>query len=331
MVGKMQIYNSIDEVKQNAKIVASFGTFDGIHRGHRYLIDTAKSIAKQKNAKVLVYTFTNIPKMFTEKLESLQILSEEDKILLFEMIGIDYLLMEKFNDKIRELDNVSFIKRLKDRLNITDIVVGSDFRFGKNAIGDVDWLKEHEEEFAFKLHVQNLLVHEDIRISSSKIREFLKNAELEKLKNLLGRFHFVKSKVIRGRKIGRTIGFPTANLLIDKRYAKLANGVYSTLILYEDKLYFSITNVGFKPTFSDYTMSIESFIFEFDKDIYGKTIRVFFLEKIRDTQKFSGINELKVAISNDKNYVLKNLEKYKTDIKNCDLLSKFEIISWYFN
>lgn len=265
--------------------IVTIGNFDGLHLGHLEIMKRLIDVGKAKNLEPMVY-------VIEKNCLGERILTREDKVDILKDIGICDVYFETFTSKFENTSAYDFIKKvLIDKFNVKAVVVGLDFRFGKNREGDISYLKKFFEVDVLK-KVDN--------ISSTGIRELIKMGNVKKANMLLGREFFLRGKVIRGLKIGRTIGFKTANLEIDSKMIVPSNGVYKTRTLYDGNLYNSITNIGYNPTIVGLRhKSIETNIFDFDQDIYDKNIEVYFLDKIREEKKFSSVDELVYNIKND--------------------------------
>lgn len=287
---------SIDE-----KLCCAIGNFDGVHLGHQRLIEEAKL----HNLKSAVLTFNPHPSVFLKKIKNYPLLTPMDiKKDIIESLGVDYLIIFEFNDIISKLSKDEFIDVLK-RLNIQSIVCGYDFTFGYKALGTISDLKNH-----FDVYEIPKVVKDDIRVSSSYIRELLSFGNIYDANRLLGRNYVMRGRVIYGSQKGRLIGFPTANLFHDG-YFLLKNGVYFVTIKYKDKDYYGMCNIGHNPTFNfQAELRVEVHIFDMDLNIYNEIIDVNFIEKIRDEKKFNSVDELKEQLTKDK--------------EKCILLTKME-------
>ena len=285
-----------DEIYINKDICVAIGNFDGLHLGHMSLIN---QVYKSELAKGII-TFTNHPSSYVSN-EIKQILSLEDKIK--ELSNLDYLIILDFNEELKNLSADDFIKFLQKN-NIKEVVCGKDFRFGKNRIGDINLLAKN-----FKLDVKDDVYLEGVKVSSTLIRTKLKLGEIETVNKLINRIYKISGKVVDGNKQGRKIGFPTANLE-PYDYLIPSTGVYATKVLIDGKLYNSMTNIGHNPTFNmSENLKVETYILDFDKDIYGEEISIYFYKKIRDEKKFDSVSKLVLELGKNKIEIVKYFKK----------------------
>lgn len=299
----MQVIHSND-IKNyfDCKTGVGLGNFDGLHIGHMALINTLIRESQLNGLSSIVYTFTKHPEnILRKKLITPLLLTEQKKIDLLSEISLDYLYFDEFNEEFSRLSPEDFVRHiLIDKLNIKLAVVGYDYKFGYQGQGEISLLKELGKKYGFKVIVIPAIKCDNKIISSTKIRECIINGELETSYELLGRNYSITAEVVSGRRIGNTIGFPTANIHPERFLVLPANGVYITKTLLDGKLYNSMTNVGFNPTFEDVKqMTVETHLIDFNQDIYGKKIEVFFLKKLRDEKKFENVDCLVQQIAKD--------------------------------
>ncbi len=308
----MQVIHSTDSSNGfSAKTGVGLGNFDGLHIGHMALINTLIRESQLNNLNSIVYTFTKHPEnILRKKLITPLLLTEQKKIDLLGEISLDYLYFDEFNEDFSRLSPEDFVKKiLLDKLNIKLAVAGYDYRFGYMGQGDIPFLKELGQKYGFKVVVIPAIKCDDEVISSTRIRNCIINGELETAYKLLGRNYSITAEVVSGRRIGNTIGFPTANIHPERFLVLPENGVYITKTLLDGKLYNSMTNVGYNPTFEDVKQkTVETHIIDFNQDIYGKKIEVFFLKKIRNEKKFESVELLKEQISKDMGTARRYLE-----------------------
>lgn len=298
------IRNRFQDNKIQGSVVA-IGNFDGIHIGHKSVIDEAKRIAKESKKKISLLTFEPHPKCFFKNRKvNFRITPFRDKFEMIKKLGIDYYLNFNFNHNFSNISANKFIKNiLVKELRVHHVVTGFDFVFGNKQEGDTNLLINESKKKLFKFTlVKEKKLQENIKISSSEIRKNLKVGNLKKVKDILGRNWHIKSRVMRGKKLASKIGFPTANLKIDK-YCKLCFGVYKVLVIYKmngDATKFEgIANYGIKPTFNGIEPILEVNIFNFNKVIYHEYLEVFFISFIRKEKKFNNFKELKNQIEED--------------------------------
>lgn len=308
----MQVIHSTDSNNSfSAKTGVGLGNFDGLHIGHMALINTLIRESQLNNLNSIVYTFTKHPEnILRKKLITPLLLTEQKKIDLLGEISLDYLYFDEFNEDFSRLSPEDFVKKiLIDKLNIKLAVAGYDYRFGYMGQGDIPFLRELGQKYGFRVVVIPAIKCDDEVISSTRIRNSIINGELETAYKLLGRNYSITAEVVSGRRIGNTIGFPTANIHPERFLVLPENGVYITKTLLDGKLYNSMTNVGYNPTFEDVKeKTVETHIIDFNQDIYGKKIEVFFLKKIRNEKKFESVELLKEQISKDMSTARRYLE-----------------------
>ncbi len=303
----MNIYNNINEVKNIKNPIVTIGTFDGIHIGHKAVFDKMKDLALNFDGETVVITFHPHPRQVlnidTSNLRF--ICTQEDKLKKFEEIGIDNVIIINFTKEFSRTPSDVFIKTyIVERLHPAALVVGYDHHFGKNRIGDYDILYDLGKRHGFSVERINAQDVEHIAVSSTKIRRALAVGNVAAANKLLGYRYSLCGTVIRGNMIGRTIGFPTANLDIAPQYMLLTNaGVYACKAVYEGKEYNAMANIGRRPTIGDvkdgnYVAEVN--IFDFDTDIYGQALRINLIDRIRDEIKFANLDELKHQLNEDR-------------------------------
>lgn len=289
------------EIEGEKGSVITIGNFDGLHLGHKKLINTTKKIALEKGFNSVVFSFNPHPLEVLKNEQFLYIFTQEEKRreLLKERINI--FLNCPFNPNFANLSPEEFIDILYEKLNCRVLVVGEDYCFGKNRAGNVNILKKIGEKKGIEvIKISDILVDGE-RVSSTKIRESLKAKNIKKANLLLNRCYSILGIVSEGNKLGRTIGFPTANIIPEKNKLLPPDGVYITKTIYNGKVYKSLTNIGKNPTINNSIRTVETYIFDFNQNIYGKEIEVLFLEWVRDVKKFVSLEELKQQIAKDTN------------------------------
>ena len=289
---------NLKEIKQNKNIVI-LGNFDGIHIGHQIILQKAVKEAKEKNLKTIVYTFSEYPKNQQTKITTCS-----EKAYLLNENGIDYLYLEQF-EKVRNYSVEEFVEKIiVNILNANEVYCGFNFTFGKGKSGNAETLEKLLREKNIKLNVQEPILDENGEIiSSTRVRNYIKEGNFEKVRKLLGHNFIILGEVVYGKQLGRMIGFPTANLRFENKiYPEF--GVYGVKIHIEndEKVYNGVMNIGRNPTVDVGVLSVETNIFNFNEDIYGKVILIEVLENIRPEKKFDSVEELKTQIGNDVNY-----------------------------
>lgn len=296
----MKIFTNLDELEKiHHGTGIALGTFDGFHLGHQKVIKSLVEKCKQLNLKSVLFTFSNHPREVVHVGDHIsRIMTIDEKIKVASNMGIDYLVILKFDKEFMSIEARAFIEDLLiDILNAKLLSVGYNFRFGYKAKGDVQLLKNYKD--IFELLVTEAVYEKEFNVSSTLIRELLEHGNIEKANSLLGRPYKISSTVVEGKKIGKTLGFPTANLKIFENMTRLKPGVYITISEVDNIEYISATNVGYNPTFKEDVFNIETFILDFDKNIYGKNLTVKFIKRLRDEMKFDSLENLMSQIADD--------------------------------
>ncbi len=307
----MNIYKNIDELPDFEGQVVTIGTFDGVHKGHRSILDILQRAKHQYGGESMVLTFWPHPRMilqpFNNELKLLNTL--EEKILLLEEAGIDNLIILPFTQAFSRLSYLEFIRTiLVEKLHVKVLVIGHDHHFGKNREGSFEQLAECAPLYNFELVRVPAEQIDNISISSTKIRKALIEGDVKKAAEYLGYFYNVSGIIRHGDERGRTIGFPTANVSIDETYKLLpATGVYVVQILVDGKKYYGMANLGYRPTFQGKDKTLEVNIFEFNEMIYDAKISVFFMDKLRNELTFANVDALKKQLILDKELALRIL------------------------
>ncbi|CAN5733067.1 bifunctional riboflavin kinase/FAD synthetase [soil metagenome] len=297
----MKIFHGTDNAGIARGTVLTLGVFDGLHLGHQMIMQKVVSRAKETKSVPTVTTFDPHPRAVLHPENAPPLLQTLDQRLAnFEVLGIEQAIVIRFDKEFADQNAEDFLRDIvHERLQAREVYLGKGFAFGKNRGGNIELLKKMSKELGFFADEVPEIRLRGTRISSSKIRELLKDGKVNPARRMLGRPYGVEGQIIHGDQRGRTIGFPTANLKPHNRVIP-KYGVYATANLIEGVWHRSITNVGVRPTFEDdKEPSIESYIFDFDGDLYGDVLRVRFLHRIRDEKKFNGIVELKAQIERD--------------------------------
>jgi riboflavin kinase/FMN adenylyltransferase len=272
------------------------GNFDGYHLGHQKIVETLLEVARQKNLSPVILTFSPNPKIFF-KLEHRLIISEKEKKKILNQLPVDRVFFLDFRT-FHRLDGFHFLRDvLIGKYNMAHIVVGENFRFGKNRENSIKSLSEFSSRLGFESTVVKTIMRKGVKISSSLIRKKLVEGKVEEAKLLLGRPYYIDGQVIPGDGVGRKLGFPTINIKIEGLI--LPEGVFRTRVRIGRQIFDSITNIGYKPTFKTGDIGIETHIFGFDRIIYGKPVRIFFEKKIRNEQQFASKTDLVEQIKKD--------------------------------
>ena len=296
------IDNYSEKILESNNYVA-LGSFDGLHKGHLSLINKAVEVAEKKNGKSMVFTFENHPRCFMDRgFCSKLIMENEKKIEILEDEKVDILCFKDFDTEFMKLTPKEFIQLLIDKYNAKGIIVGFNYKFGYKNLGNVKLLEELKEIFNYELYVIDKCLYDGDVISSTRIRNLILEGDVSEAAEMLSRPYSLTGEVVHGRKIGRTMGFPTANLDINKNLILPKVGVYYTNVKVNNNIYKGITNIGNNPTVNGKKITIETYILDFDEDIYGEHIEVSFIKKIRDGKKFNGLQELKEELERNKEF-----------------------------
>jgi riboflavin kinase/FMN adenylyltransferase len=281
--------------------VVTIGNFDGVHKGHQSILREVRVRAGQLNVPAMLICFEPQPKEFFDLYDAPARLSRfREKVDLLSDQGIDYVYCVKFDEKARTMTAAEFARILVEEIRISALFVGDDFRFGFDRSGDFKYLQKVGKSQGFDVINMYTISHDNERVSSTRIRECLALGGFELAESLLGYAYSISGKVIYGRQIGRTLGVPTANIQLN-RYVAPITGVFSVEMLFDGQAFPGVANVGVRPTIDDRTLKpiLEVHLFHFSRDIYGKTAKVIFRQKIRDEKKFTGVGALKAGIMND--------------------------------
>ena len=298
----MNLYKNYNIKESDKGSIILIGSFDGLHLGHRKLFERAKKLKAKTKLKIGVYTFDPIPKMFFSKnLKNYRISNLNEKIKIFEKFDVDFVINQKFNKKFSKIQCYDFIKKiLIGKIGMKYIYVSNNFKFGNKREGDVKLLQNEQKKYNYKVVKPSPLIIKNKMISSSLIRKLLQDGKLDIANKYLRRFWTVEGVIKKGRQLGKTIGFPTCNIEM-QNYVIAKLGVYAVKLnlVPNKKNYKGIANLGIRPTFNQKKILLEVNIFNFNKKIYGKRIRVQFVKFIRGEKKFENINNLKKQIKLD--------------------------------
>lgn len=293
----MEIFTELNKQKDLSVIL---GFFDGIHQGHKAVISAGVNFAKRNGIKSALVTFNEAPSVFLKKKKKQYLLTKSEKIRLIENLGVDYLYLLDFNEDFSKITASDYLKSLIENLHPKAITSGYNHYFGFNKSGNSDYLKLMQNEYNYEyLEIEPVKIKDGI-VSSSKIREALLSGKIKLANYMLGYRFYIENKVIEGQQLARTLGFNTANLLFPEDIIQIPNGVYAVEVKIDNNNYIGIANYGTKPTVTnDDKKILEVHIVNFDENIYGKVIKVSFLDKIRDEKKFESLTQLKEQITKD--------------------------------
>ena len=300
----MKVIRDINDFPKLENVVVTNGTFDGCHIGHQKILEQLKNSAQIINGKTVVLTYWPHPRIVLGKEgDGFKLLyTIEERIELLSKYNIDYLVILEFTKKFAQQSSQEFIQNIiTDKLNTSKLIIGYNHRFGKNREGGFDYLVENASKFSFDIEEISKQVIEDEGISSTKIRKALAEGNVSLASSYLDSPFSIQGKVVKGQQIGRTIGFPTANIEIDSDYKIIPkDGVYAVKVWTNNNQYKGMMNIGFKPSVNGSKHTIEVNIFDFESDIYGNDIKVEFINRIRDERQFGSLDLLKAQIAGDK-------------------------------
>lgn len=303
----MKIYYNLSEFNSKRKTFTTIGTFDGVHVGHQKVLKNLVKNAQKKNAKSLLFTLFPHPRMVLQKDVDIKLINTiDERIELLKKTGLDNLVIHEFNKEFSRLSALDFVRKiLVNTFNVSQLFIGYDHHFGKNREGNFEQLEDYGHTYDFSVTEISQKDIDSIAVSSTKIRNALLNGEIEKANNYLGYNFMLNGEVVVGKNLGEKIGFPTANIHIKEDYKLIPRtGAYIVKSKINKKTVFGMMNIGYRPTVSGKNQTIEIHFFDFNKDLYGKNIRVEVLKFLREEQKFNSVEDLKYQLENDKNLSL---------------------------
>ncbi len=299
----MKIFNDLSTYISNKNSFVTIGTFDGVHVGHQKVIKNLVESAASKNATSVLLTFFPHPRMVLQKNETIKLINTiDERIKLLEKIGLEILIIQQFTKEFSNQSALDFVKTiLVDTLKISKLIIGYDHQLGKNRDGNFKQLEAYGETLNFKVQEISQKEINNSTVSSTKIRKAIESGNIEKANNYLGYHFMLTGEVVKGKNLGKKIGFPTANLYIKESYKLLPKtGAYVVKAEIENKTVFGMMNIGFRPTVNGINQTIEIHFFNFNKDLYGEIIQVDVLSYLRDEQKFKSVELLKNQLQKDK-------------------------------
>jgi len=309
----MKIYQQLSDFQPPIFSVVTSGTFDGVHLGHQKILNRLKEIAQKNQGETVVLTFWPHPRLVLRPEEkSLQLLSAfEEKVGLLEKMGIDHLIILPFTKELSQMSSEEFIREiLVNKIQTKSLVIGYDHKFGKNREGSFDYLTKHSHLFGFEMEEISRQDIDDLGVSSTKIRTALSKGDISTANKYLGRPYYIQGQVVKGDQIGRSIGFPTANIQVKEDYKLLPiDGAYAVFVEVDSVRYKAILNIGDRPTVFGKKKTIEAHLIDFEGDLYGQILQIFFFEFLRDEKKFEGLEALKNQLFVDREralFILKN-------------------------
>lgn len=310
----MKIYHNILEFKPVRNAVVTIGTFDGVHRGHQFILNDMVKKAREMGGETVVVTFYPHPRQVLSTGDnSLRLIStQEEKIKQMDALGIDNLIVIKFTKEFSTLSSEDFIRNyIVEKIKPAALIIGYDHHFGNNRLGDFEMLKELGEKNNFKVERIPVQDVDNVVVSSTKIRNALQIGDIRQANSLLGHQFSNTGIVVHGMGLGRQMGYPTANLEVALEYRLIEKpGVYATFVDFDGKTMPAMTYIGRRPTMNDNRpATIESHLIGFDGDLYGKQLTLRFVDRVRDEKKFNGLDELKRQINIDEQTIINILNK----------------------
>ncbi|WP_255424492.1 bifunctional riboflavin kinase/FAD synthetase [Apibacter sp. HY039] len=298
----MKIQREKYSLPQDKKIIFTLGMFDGVHLGHRFILNYLDEIAKKEDGETAIMTFNPHPRFVLQPDTDFRLLTTlQEKINLLSELSIQHLFIQEFSKEFSRLSSLEFVRDiLVAKLNIHSLVVGYDHQFGRNRDGNFEQLQTFSEMFEFKLYQLPPISENEMVISSTKIRNKILEGDISTANSWLGYKFIMTGKVVEGNKLGRQLGFPTANIDIDAQKICPKNGVYFVKVSLKNKFYHGMMNIGMRPTVNGLKKQIEVNILDFDQDIYGEQLEIHFYDRERDEQKFSSIEDLKKQLYTDR-------------------------------
>jgi len=296
----MEIEQELTSIAPQSETLLTIGVFDGVHAGHRYLLQKLQQRAGERNLLSGVVTFKPHPQSVLHPDDQLPWLSSlDDRVATFQQLGLKIVAVLTFTPKLAQLSARDFMSLLKRCLRVRGIMVGPDFALGRGGEGNANLLRTLGEEMKFTVEVISPYTIDGEIVSSTLIRQALIHGDMKRVDRLMGRHFYLAGKVVTADKRGRVLGFPTANLDIQPHQALPDNGIYATITQVDGKRFLSATNIGTRPTFGEGKKLVETHLLNYKGDLYDKEIRVEFVQKIRDERRFPSSKELKTQIEKD--------------------------------
>ena len=308
----MKIIHNIENYKEKTGTVVSIGSFDGVHLGHQELIRRMNTIAKQHNLRSVIVSFSPHPRIFFNPETDLKLLTtDSEKTALLSKTGLNDFIIQDFNRDFANQSPDEFIHLLVKQLKMKDLYMGYDHHFGKNRKGSFAYIQSLESRYNFKTHQIDAVVKNEKNISSTIIRKTLHNGDISLANSYLGYEYFITGEVVSGNKLGRQLGFPTANISVKNSYKLIPKqGVYVVYAEIDKQKVFGMMNIGFRPTINGKKQIKEVHFFDFNQEIYGQKIKVHFIKRLRDEQKFSSLEALQKQLQKDEIHARNEIQNY---------------------
>lgn len=299
---KKQMAKVIDIINSKVEkpLALTIGFFDGVHLGHRFLVSELSKLAKEKGLDSAVLTFRTHPRqvLHSDYIPSL-LTTAEEKIELLQSTGVDYIVMTEFTQELSQLSAKEFMRMLHDNLNVCCLMIGYDHRFGHNRSESFEDYVRFGKEIGIEVVQSSSLVVDEINVSSSAVRKAISEGDVVHANQLLGRKYTLAGEIVKGFQVGRTIGYPTANIAYDGCRMLPKDGVYAATVSVDNNPYNAMLYIGSRPTVNTGKISVEAYLFDFSGDIYGKKVTVGFVERVRESIKFDSVEGLKEQLKKD--------------------------------
>lgn len=310
----MKIYHNIKDFEAQSPTVVTIGTFDGVHIGHRQIIKRLVDTAKVEGLSASLLTFFPHPRMVLQHKSDLKLINTlDEKIKILQETGLDHLIIHPFTLDFSRLSAKSYVEDvLVKQLNAKHIIIGYDHRFGRNRTANIDDLKSYGRGLNFKVQEISKQDIEEVAVSSTKIRAALSQGDLETANQYLTQPFMLSGEVVKGKGLGKGLGYPTANIKIKEAYKLIPkSGVYVVKTIIDQKTIYGMMNIGTNPTFNENQQSIEANFFDLNQDLYGQKLTISLLKRLRSEKKFDQVNQLIEAMQQDKSNALHYISGYK--------------------
>lgn len=296
MTKVIDIFNS----KIEKPLALTIGFFDGVHLGHRFLVSELSKLAKEKGLDSAVLTFRTHPRqvLHSDYIPSL-LTTADEKIELLQSTGVDYIVVTEFTQELSQLSAQEFMRMLHDNLNVCCLMIGYDHRFGHNRSESFEDYVRFGKEIGIEVVQSSPLVVDEINVSSSAVRKAISEGDVAHASQLLGRGYSLSGEIVEGFQVGRTIGYPTANIAYDGCRMLPKDGVYAVNVIVDKISYCAMLYIGSRPTVNTGKISVEAYVFDFSGDLYGKKVTVCFVDRVRESIKFDSVEELKEQLKKD--------------------------------
>lgn len=310
----MKTHQGAQTFTSSKETVVTIGTFDGVHIGHKKIIDKLVESAQSNHWESLVLTFFPHPRMVLQKDTDIKLINTiDERASLLKKQGLDHLVIHPFTREFSRMPAVDFVKEiLVNQLQAKKVIIGYDHRFGKNRNADITDLKKYGEQFGFEVEEISKQELEDVAVSSTKVRKALDTGDIARANDYLGYPIMLNGTVVKGKKLGREIGYPTANLDILETYKLIpAQGVYMVKCYMDEKCVYGMMNIGTNPTVGGENQTVETYFFDFEGDLYGKQLNIQLLARIREEKKFDSIEQLLGAMKKDESFCRSRIKEHK--------------------